>query len=91
MAKLNSQTAKQIGSKGGKAKAKAEQERKEQADNMELSEVMKEILSDGGTKRKVCQAFLNGKFSAKSMEVLLKMENANKEEKCSLEDFINEN
>lgn len=81
----------EITSKGGKAKAKADAKAKEVRENMELTAVMEELLKTKDYKQRVCKAFLDGKFSAKSMEVLLKMLNTDKEKPTTLDDFINEN
>lgn len=91
MAKFNSDTAKENGAKGGKASVVARAEAKAHRENMPLTEVMEELLKTKDYKQKVCVDFLEGKFSAKSMEVLLKMLNVGKEDKpTTLEDFLNE-
>lgn len=91
MAKFTKETASKNGKKGGKASAKAQKEAKIERENMSLTSVMEELLKTKDYKQKVCKDFLDGKFSAKSMEVLLKMLNVGKEDKpTTLEDFLNE-
>lgn len=91
MARFTSETASLNGKKGGKASQKAQAEAKLERENMTLPEVMEELLKTKDYKQKVCKDFLDGKFSAKSMEVLLKILNVGKEDKpTTLEDFLNE-
>lgn len=68
-------TRKSLASAGGKAKAKAMQERKERQKKMSVREVMLQLLENPDNKEMLCKGLIESasKGNAKSAELLLKI------------------
>ena len=83
-------TRKKLASAGGKAKAKAMQERKEKQKKMSVREVMLQLLENPENKEQLCKGLIESasKGNAKSAELLLKIigEDPNKQQEVEEDD-----
>ena len=73
--KMSDEERKKLNSKGGKTRAKNEQEKKEKQKKMSVREVMMQLLENPENKEQLCKGLIESasKGNAKSAELLLKI------------------